>query len=181
MGRIQLSLRTDYVEGTATTPVAYIEPFYLMPGYRQKGIARMIINKLLDRINPEKLFLIDSIGALVTAFMLGFVLVQFQNIFGVPKDILYILSLIALIYSIYSFVCYLKIKTTWRPFLKGIAIANLTYCLITIGLMISLHSQITYLGILYFSSEVIIILGLVILELKKAAKISGKKLALNDV
>ena len=98
-----------------------------------------------------------------------------------PKDILYILSLIALIYSIYSFVCYLKIRTTWRPFLKGIAIANLTYCLITIVVMVSLHSQITYLGILYFSSEVIIILGLVILELKVVSKISEKKFVLNDV
>ena len=45
LGFIQLSLRTDYVEGTSTTPVAYIEGLYVEPGFRKQGIAEKLVKK----------------------------------------------------------------------------------------------------------------------------------------
>ncbi len=43
VGFINLSLRNDYVEGTSTCPVAYIEGIYVIPTFRKKGIAKALI------------------------------------------------------------------------------------------------------------------------------------------
>ena len=40
---IQLSLRTDYVEGTTTSPLAYVVGVYVQPEYRKSGIGRSLI------------------------------------------------------------------------------------------------------------------------------------------
>lgn len=45
IGFIQLSLRTDYVEGTASSPVLYIEGLYVEPDWRQSGVARRLVAK----------------------------------------------------------------------------------------------------------------------------------------
>jgi len=45
VGFIQLSLRTDYVEGTSTTPVAYIEGLYVEPAFRKQHIAQSLVKK----------------------------------------------------------------------------------------------------------------------------------------
>ena len=45
VGFIQLSVRTDYVEGTSTTPVAYVEGLYVAPAFRQQGIAGILVEK----------------------------------------------------------------------------------------------------------------------------------------
>lgn len=44
-GFIYLSLRTEYVEGTSTSPVAYIEGLYVTPQYRNQGIAKALVNR----------------------------------------------------------------------------------------------------------------------------------------
>lgn len=43
VGFIQLSLRTDYVEGASTSPVAYVEGLYVRPDCRKAGAARALI------------------------------------------------------------------------------------------------------------------------------------------
>ena len=40
---LSLSLRHDYVEGTHSSPVGYIEAIYVEPGYRGAGIARELV------------------------------------------------------------------------------------------------------------------------------------------
>ncbi|MCB9296392.1 MAG: GNAT family N-acetyltransferase [Lewinellaceae bacterium] len=40
---IQLSLRHDYVEGTDSSPVGYVEGIYVQPGHRRTGIARRLV------------------------------------------------------------------------------------------------------------------------------------------
>ena len=42
---ISLSLRTDYVEGAESTPVAYIEGIYVKPEFRQSGIGRLLVER----------------------------------------------------------------------------------------------------------------------------------------
>ena len=44
VGLIDLSLRKDYVEGTNTSPVAYIEGIYVSENYRRKKIAEQLTN-----------------------------------------------------------------------------------------------------------------------------------------
>ena len=40
---VSLSLRHDYVEGTDSSPVGYLEGIYVKPGFRGKGIARELV------------------------------------------------------------------------------------------------------------------------------------------
>lgn len=44
----QMQLRHDYVEGTETSPVAYLEGIFVEEEYRGKGIGRSLINSLED-------------------------------------------------------------------------------------------------------------------------------------
>ncbi|KIC01530.1 hypothetical protein OA88_13565 [Flavobacterium sp. JRM] len=127
-----------------------------------------VISKLIS--NPKNIFLLDSIGAFLTAFLLGFVLVRFQDSFGMPQKTLYILSVIAFIYATYSLCCYLFISNKWRFYLNIIMIANALYCCLTTGLIIYHFHKLTLLGIIYFILEIIIIVFLVYLEGSKGLK-----------
>lgn len=43
-GFAQCSLRKDYVEGTSTSPVGYLEGVYIIDEYRNKGHARELVS-----------------------------------------------------------------------------------------------------------------------------------------
>ena len=43
IGFAQCQLRHDYVEGTDTSPVGYLEGIYVRPEYRRKGIAKALL------------------------------------------------------------------------------------------------------------------------------------------
>lgn len=43
VGMLSLSIRNDYVQGTSTSPVAYVEGIYVKPAYRNKGIAKQLV------------------------------------------------------------------------------------------------------------------------------------------
>lgn len=45
VGFSNISLRYDYVEGTETSPVGYIEGIYVCEEYRRKGYARKLVKK----------------------------------------------------------------------------------------------------------------------------------------
>lgn len=115
-------------------------------------------------LTPIKIFLIDAIGALATAFILGVIFTHYQEYIGMPREILISLSLIAVIFCIYSLSCFFVLKRNWKPFLKGIAIANLLYCIATAVLMIALFHQLTILELLYFTGEIIVVGVLVYFE-----------------
>jgi hypothetical protein len=114
----------------------------------------------------RKLFLIDSLGALLTAILLGFVLARFEPVFGMPKKVLYILSFIACIFFIYSFLCFLGKVENWRRYLKIIAVANLLYCCLTIVLAIYFFQKLTIPGLIYFALEIVVVTVLAIIELR---------------
>ncbi|HTF16735.1 MAG TPA: aminoglycoside 6'-N-acetyltransferase [Chryseolinea sp.] len=44
-GFIDLSLRTDYVEGCTTNPVGYLEGVFVKPEYRQNGVGAFLIRE----------------------------------------------------------------------------------------------------------------------------------------
>ena len=45
IGFAQCHLRYDYVEGTETTPVGYLEGIFVKEGYRNKGYAKELLNE----------------------------------------------------------------------------------------------------------------------------------------
>lgn len=115
---------------------------------------------------PKKIFLLDSVGALLTTILLYFVLRNFNDFFGLPKNVFEYLSLIAFIFFIYSISCYFFVKRNWKSFLKVICTANILYCILTLGIVIYYHESISVFGILYFLAEILVIIALVLLEIK---------------
>ncbi len=127
------------------------------------------------KLHPRKLFLVDSLGALLTAFLLGIVLTRFTEEMGIPEKMLYPLCIIALVYVVYSMVCFFLIGKNWRPFLQVIAIANIFYCLLTMGCVFFFFETITIWGWVYFGGEFMVIGSLVYVELSVASMVYLKK------
>ena len=44
VGFARCQLRRDYVEGTSTSPVGYLEGVFVLPACRRQGIARQLVN-----------------------------------------------------------------------------------------------------------------------------------------
>ena len=118
---------------------------------------------------PNTLFLIDSLGALVTGLLIVTVLSKHVDVFGMPVKPLHILSILAFTFTIYSICCYFFLAKNWRPYLRFIAFVNLLYCCLTILFIINFYSSITTLGLMYFSGELLIIAGLVTIEFMTAS------------
>lgn len=121
------------------------------------------LNRLTDQ--PQSVFLIDALGALLTTISIYLILPQFKNLIGIPIITLNILSLIALLLFSYSTLCYFFIKSNWRPFLGVIILFNSLYSIVSLYLLIN-TTTITPLGWLYFIIELIVISLLIVIELK---------------
>lgn len=118
----------------------------------------------------KKLFLIDGIGALLSIFLLGVVLVKFESYFGMPKPTLYFLAFWPCLFFIYDMLCFFLAKQKLNILLKGIAFANVGYCILSVVTAIFHYSSITYLGWIYISLEIIIVLIIASIEFKVANK-----------
>lgn len=127
-----------------------------------------MLNKITS--NPKLVFLLDCLGALLSAFLLGVVLTSFESIFGMPHKVLYGLAALACLFAIYSFWNYGWFKENWRPYLRGIAIVNLLYCCLTAALVIYFRQELTKWGFLYFLQEMVVIIVVVMLEFKTIAR-----------
>lgn len=128
------------------------------------GRIKRIIKALT--LKPRSVFLVDGVGAFLTAFLLITVLKTFNEYFGMPRETLTILSILALILAIYSFFCFAFSDNNSQKLLRPIIAANLTYCILTLGLVIYFFNKLTILGLTYFGAEILIICGLVHIELK---------------
>ncbi|MEM7297675.1 MAG: hypothetical protein AAF391_05350, partial [Bacteroidota bacterium] len=56
----------------------------------------------MKSINHKTIFLIDGVGACVSSFFLGYILVAFQSFIGMPVNVLYLLAGLALLFALYS-------------------------------------------------------------------------------
>lgn len=133
----------------------------------------MTFNKFIEKLksNPKTLFLFDGLGAALTAFMLGFVLVKLEAIFRIPTPTLYVLAVIPVLYVAYDLFCYLTTNHKRPQFLKGIAILNVLYCVLSIGFAIYHSSVISVWAWMYIVIEIVIILVLVSIEFKVARQL----------
>lgn len=118
----------------------------------------------------RRLFLLDGLGAVLSAFMHGVILVSLESIIGMPSNVLFVLAAVACIFAFYSLLCSCRIGENWRPFLKAIAVLNLLFCIASFGLMIYFYQHLTVWGVLYFAGEIIAVTGLAMFEWKSASR-----------
>jgi hypothetical protein len=126
------------------------------------------INKIAA--NPRQLFLIDGLGALLSTFLLGVVLVQFEDFFGIPTNVLYFLAFLPCLFAIYDFYCYQKVPDNIDFYIKIIAVANLLYCLLSMGLALYHFQKITIYGWIYILLEILILILLITIQFKIVGK-----------
>lgn len=122
-----------------------------------------IIDKKIS--NPRGIFLVDGIGAIISAFFL-FAMSCFEEVFGMSASVLHYLMLIVVIFAGYSLSCFWFQVKNWRVFLKIIALGNTFYGLTTLILIFYLYNQLSTLGISYFLVELLVIALLVQFEFK---------------
>ena len=139
------------------------------------------INKIINYFTKKTkaLFLVDGMGAALTTFYLYFVLRHFYEYFGMPTYILTYLSLIGLVFCVYSMTCFFLLKGNWTPFLRLISVGNLIYCVLTMILVYIYFNDLTKLGVIYFLLEISIIVVIVYIELRVATAFKNNKQ--NDV
>lgn len=122
---------------------------------------------------PHRIFLLDGLGALLSAAGLGIVLPGFPDTFGAQPGILYLLAGVACVFAAYSFSCYFLRPAQWRPFLVAIATANTLYSFFTTWWVFLAGYGLLLPGKIYFVLELIVLTGLIFLELKLVFKKSG--------
>lgn len=124
------------------------------------------IQSITDKFstNPKRIFLLDSVGACLTAIFLVTILARFETAFGMPRTILYSLSSVAGLYAIFSFCCYFFILGNWAPYLRAVTMANMLYCCLTMVLIVYFYQSLTLLGLFYFLLEIMVISSLILIE-----------------
>lgn len=124
------------------------------------------------RLHPRRLFLLDGGGALLSALLLGLVLPSIQPLIGMPVKVLYLLAALPVGFAVYDILCYLRQDLRPAPWLRGIAFANLGYCVLSIGMLVHHFPQLTALGVAYFVGECVIVVAIAYLELRTAATLT---------
>jgi hypothetical protein len=103
----------------------------------------------------NKIFLIDALGALSSALFLGLILPLLNT--GIPDLTLYMLSGAAVLFCIFSFYSHFTEKHQSKQHLWIILLANISYIMASIYVLLSFYSEINLLGKVYLIIEIILI------------------------
>ncbi len=114
---------------------------------------------------PRNVFLLDGLGAMLSALLLVFLIAPLEGIFGMPPEIAMKLSYPAFGFAAYSLGCFTLNPQAWKPFMRVIALANFLYCCLTFTLVVIDFSLLTKLGVAYFLGEIAIVFGVIGIEL----------------
>ena len=114
-------------------------------------------------LNDRNIFLLDGIGAAMSAAATGIMLPLFSDQIGMPTLQLQLLGLIGLVLVGYSLNCYFVIKRTTSRMLLAIIVANSIYAALAVFIAFRV-STLTTLGQAYFFTEALIIGGIILLE-----------------
>jgi len=52
-GYVEAAKRTDYVNGTSSSPVAFLEELYVAPEFRRRGVARALVESVVEWARRE--------------------------------------------------------------------------------------------------------------------------------
>ncbi len=113
------------------------------------------------------LLLVDGVGALLTAVAVGLVLPALQPWLGLPVWLLRVLGAIALCFAAFSLGRHFTGTGTSASLLQ-IAIANLSYCVVTAAMLIVHAGSATPLAHAYFGIEIVVVVALAWRELEVA-------------
>ncbi len=135
----------------------------------------MLLKNLVEwgKQHPKQLFLIDGVGALVSAIMWGVVFVQFETITGFPANTCYFLAVFPVFFMVFDFASYLWAKKL-NLNLRYIAMQNAGYVLISLLAMVKHAETITLFGFGYLFMEIVIVLFLVRVEWKVSHLVKTK-------
>lgn len=120
---------------------------------------------------PRNLFLIDGIGALVSAILLGVVLVRFQPLVGIPVSTLYFLAALPCGFVLFDLFCYFSTYISVSRGLRTIGLINKGYCILSIVLALFHFEVVTALGWVYIIGEVVVVMVLARYELRVGQEI----------
>lgn len=120
--------------------------------------------------HPKQLFLVDAVGAIISALLLYMLLMPYAEWIGLPAAHIKALAIGAVCLAGYDLFARSVFTTERKWTLSLIALLNTIYCIITSGVLIVNYSSITLLGWAYFLGEMAIVGVLVYLEWKISAK-----------
>ncbi|UKN02739.1 hypothetical protein K6119_04320 [Paracrocinitomix mangrovi] len=121
--------------------------------------------------NPKKLLLLDASGALLSAFLLGVVLVKINTVVGIPVSALYILAIIPCFFVVFDLFAISRKNEQLGRYLRIIGALNLMYCITSIVFVIIHSDSIEVLGWVYILSELIIVITLAGVEFYVSGKV----------
>ena len=131
-------------------------------------------NGSFDR-NPILWFLVDGIGASLSILLSGLILPDFSLLLGLPVSALWFLAsaaCIPLAYDVWHYIRRGVVGTGILPkALRGIALINLSYVILSLGIAMWHRSTMTVYGWFYVLSEAFFIFFLASLEFRAAAKL----------
>ncbi len=134
-------------------------------------------NSLLKAISswsPRRVFLTDALGALLTTAILAGGLMPLRTYLGLDAATLYGLAALVSLLFVYSLTIFWIRPRRWVPFLRIIALANASYCLITLSILGLRHAEITALGYAYFIGEALLIATIAWTEWRYAARFGSR-------
>ena len=112
----------------------------------------------------KQIFFIDALGAAISVVLMVLVLPAVQLWHGMPMDALFVCGVWATVSLVYSASCFALADLDQSKWLQGIMWMNTAYCGFTVFLISSHFHALTLLGIVYFLTEIFVILGLVLWE-----------------
>jgi hypothetical protein len=81
-----------------------------------------------------------------------------------PEAVVTVLAWIAAGFAVYSFSVFVLVLFSFSRWLLVIALANLIYCVLSLGCLAYFREQVTVLGWVYFLGEIAVVMGLVSFE-----------------
>ena len=125
------------------------------------------------RTEPHhRLFLLDGVGALLSAFLTGVVLVRWKARFGLPPAVLYVLAGLALGLAAFDAWGYARPATEAARPLRTIALLNVGYCVLSLILAAVHRESLLPPAYVYLGLEYLIVGILAIVEWRMASRIS---------
>jgi hypothetical protein len=116
----------------------------------------------IKSLNSKNIFLFDAAGALLSLILTAGILPLFSVALGISKNTLYFLAIFPFTYGIYSFFCYrAPQRKEWM--LRFIILANILYIFVSFGVIIA-TTDITLLGLLFLSAEILVLIGVILIE-----------------
>jgi len=91
----------------------------------------------------KKTLLLDAAGAALSACLLGIVLRAYQDLVGIPDHILILLASLALSFFLIDLIFYFLLPSRVSRSLSIIAIVNLSYAALSLGLAIAHAEDLT--------------------------------------